>query len=1471
MNAVEKKTMKRRLLTGLWAFLLGSWSLTPVYASDTEVYARLIEIDSADAAPTLMMMMDTSNFMNYCMTDANTTGSTCADPDQSRIAVLRRAMRKALYGNHDPAQGDIIKPAPGFLRLGYSRFMPSANDGGWVRYPAMKLDDLASAAAATTGFTNQVIDKRVEASANDAVCTMLAGLCTATNTTPGTAVLGKSNPTIAVRFTAIRIPKGATIDSATLSFTSASGSQSPDIFVAADDSDDSPDFSASGIQARTWTSESASLSGYSVSVKAQLQAIVDRAGWCGGNSISLRVRSDTSNKTRTVYLFDGTGSTTAEVAKRPRLQVTWSLTDTTKLQNSCNRVALDTVSLVDSVYDDIEWVDGSSAVTARNNTLKPAAIYSSKNNMVAARFKSLQIDKGANVVEYAYLFSTLSNGDADAVVPTIKVTGIKQPSVPKFCNNTATPVTCTVPDTSSMTTATSTFQMDHLLDASSNPIKSGVNFVADVTNQVKEIVAQGTWAKGNSMAFVMQNNGNTGTSQRGISAADEGLSKSMVLHVRGQVTVTDLTKLPKTVRQDIYEDINTQMIATGGTPIADGYQETARYILGSFWKTANHPKTGPTDTVLNVAGTNVTFKAPDLRTINGDYYKSTLDRTGKSCSATYIFAMSDGDPANASNVTTNSEDLLQTAQPQDKTLQKCGDGVTFSTSLNSTVKANYQCMGSVAKWLYKKDVRDPTKVSDYKPVIRTNTVLFNGQPDAQISAGLNTIAQAGGGKFYTATDEDEMLNALLDTLRSVIEKTGSITAPGVAVNQFNRLTHLDQLYYAVFDPDQGNAHWRGNVKRYRLNFTDTDAQIVDKNNNPAIDSDTFFSDEAWSFWSPEKDGKTTTKGGMASKLPAPASRNLYTYLSSPYSSNMSLTKVSIADASVVSSAKALMGLGTDNATKNVLNWLLGYDINVQDPASSSAAPTVNTNLVSLTGVSGRTYVGGVLHSQPILVNFGYDTSYTADQAATNADLQKNYLFFSTMEGELHAVDVKSTSGAELWSFIPKEVVAVADDMALNAPRDLPLFGLDLTWTALRVDGNKDLQITGAGNSGDDDKVWIYGGMRMGGRNYYALNVTNMSAPKLKWVIEGGSAGAFAKMGQTWSRPVIGDVKINGVVKTVLFFAGGYDTKHEQAGYTAANASDTYGNQIYVVDPDTGSVIFWASGSGSGANLESADMKYSIPSEVKTFDANKDGLVDAVYVGDLGGQMLRLDINNATTTNAGLGKRVKVLATIGQDVTADTTNQRRFYEAPSVAVMQDPATQQNFVGVVLGTGYRSHPLDETTQDAFYFFRDNDVLRADLMTATDLQTTITPSDLAVAAPSVATGVNMTGKRGWMMNFPDSGEKSLAAPILLFGEAFFTSYVPRQALATSKCSPVIGVTKLWRMSAWDASVIKDLNGDGVIDENDRYKDNLVEGLGGAPQLLVGQDGKNAIIAGTGVERNQDLSNANMRRTRWYEKSKR
>ena len=81
--------------------------------------------------------------------------------------------------------------------------------------------------------------------------------------------------------------------------------------------------------------------------------------------------------------------------------------------------------------------------------------------------------------------------------------------------------------------------------------------------------------------------------------------------------------------------------------------------------------------------------------------------------------------------------------------------------------------------------------------------------------------------------------------------------------------------------------------------------------------------------------------------------------------------------------------------------------------------------------------------------------------------------------------------------------------------------------------------------------------------------------------------------------------------------------------TADNGGNDYlGNAIYIVDPMDGRKILSISVKGSGAVITVSQMNFSFPSDIVFNDSDYDGLTDRLYVGDLGGQMWRVDLAEA---------------------------------------------------------------------------------------------------------------------------------------------------------------------------------------------------------------------------------------------------
>ena len=139
----------------------------------------------------------------------------------------------------------------------------------------------------------------------------------------------------------------------------------------------------------------------------------------------------------------------------------------------------------------------------------------------------------------------------------------------------------------------------------------------------------------------------------------------------------------------------------------------------------------------------------------------------------------------------------------------------------------------------------------------------------------------------------------------------------------------------------------------------------------------------------------------------------------------------------------------------------------------------------------------------------------------------------------------AANGAEDWAFFPKELTKVFKARKDDLLGGNKVWGVDAPVVSYRFDANQD----GSIKATDGDKMYIFFGLRRGGRAMYAMDVTDPANPTFLWRISNATAG-FSELGQTWSVPVVttvpGYVNASGVRLPVLIFGGGYDSVYDKA-------------------------------------------------------------------------------------------------------------------------------------------------------------------------------------------------------------------------------------------------------------------------------------------------------------------------------------
>ena len=711
---------------------------------------------------------------------------------------------------------------------------------------------------------------------------------------------------------------------------------------------------------------------------------------------------------------------------------------------------------------------------------------------------------------------------------------------------------------------------------------------------------------------------------------------------------------------------------------------------------------------------------------------------------------------------------------------------TLDGRIGCTDTGNGACLIDVGEYLSKVDINP---VLNGRQSVVTHTIAFT-----QSLPILEETAQLSGGEYLLANDTDSLIVALTELVSQVSEKAISYTAPAVSVNTFNRTRNLNDVYLTMFGA-RGNAHWPGNLKAYRIEG----GKIVDALGADAVDPGTgFFYPTARSYWTAagQADGNDVLLGGAANQLPDPSNRRLFT--DNGFDNDLSGASNAISTGNIAMYSDADFGITSGNPIMaDVINWMRGEDVQDID-----ADPTTTV----------RYAMGDPLHSRPAAVVYGGTVQNPV-----------SVVYTATNDGYLHAVD--ATTGQELWSYVPKELLPRMATLFEDPTMAYKMYGIDGDIIPVLRDVDGDGQIEAV----DGDFALILFGLRRGGSSYRMLDVTDKNNPVLVWerVLDEG--------GQSWSAPVITRMEVSGATqnafKAVAVLGGGYDGVNDTAAYNPA--ADGVGAGVHVLDLLTGATIWRAGHSSTSADLQLDKMTRAIPTRLKVIDINGDGFADRMYGSDMGGQIWRFDIANgnpAASVVAG-----GVIARFGAEGinNPNAEETRRFYNSPDVAMFNDVRQNRRFISVSIGSGYRAHPLDQSATDRFYSLRDPDIFNSLSQTDYDNYVPLTESDLVDVSGQVDVTIMETDS-GWMLTLPDN-QMVLADSVTFNDEVFFVSFSP-DTTGAAACNVGQGTNYLWRISILNGDpILEDIGNVPVGGEDDARRTELAQGgIAPSPQFL-------------------------------------
>ncbi len=426
------------------------------------------------------------------------------------------------------------------------------------------------------------------------------------------------------------------------------------------------------------------------------------------------------------------------------------------------------------------------------------------------------------------------------------------------------------------------------------------------------------------------------------------------------------------------------------------------------------------------------------------------------------------------------------------------------------------------------------------------------------------------------------------------------------------------------------------------------------------------------------------------------------------------------------------------------------------------------------------------------------------------------------------------TGRELFAFVPAAQMPLVKELSET---------LQLT-TQYGIDGSPrvadvfiDPQLDASGDPTCLQREWrtvVLGTYREGGSGLFALDVTQpdlidtgnnvpdalagspkyvpscidgatgcgpVPFPSLLWEFqdtsdEDGVGGA--DLAESWSRPVVARIKVcEGACdqanepedRFVAIFGGGLPEA------PVNNAADDSGNWIYMVDMETGRIVYKRGGDGYIVGAVAAD--------VTLVDGNVNGLVDAYYFGTTAGFVYKLDLGEGPfelgvdgriqdpTLEPGRYDPFQVFSTGGRPIQLE------------ISAVYVPKLRRN--ALLFGTGNRWNLWEFNGQTArFYAIVDTgwsdldrdgmiDSLAAVCSTCTQPLTelsieSIDPDstfDINNPGPSYLFAPSTAGKLpGWF--FPiGADQKLITEPFSLSGVTFFSFYDPVASEAAGVCA--------------------------------------------------------------------------------------
>ncbi len=862
----------------------------------------------------------------------------------------------------------------------------------------------------------------------------------------------------------------------------------------------------------------------------------------------------------------------------------------------------------------------------------------------------------------------------------------------------------------------------------------------------------------------------------------------------------------------------TASLPTAGTStpvVVAGPSVTSNVVTGSVVASTGPTAGTPTETVVTSGGTSDT-----LADAAAYYYNTALRST----------ALGNCTPSTAKNDLCVGGPAPTTDDPatwQHMTTFTVGLGVRGNMVYSNRypLDAENKVASDYTDVYYGNNATSSTTCTWRDALTTAGTACNWPVPVADSASAVDDLWHAainGHGKYYSATDPNELANGLTQTLKFIVDQPKPGTAASAATTN-PKVTENNNYQFSSFFL---SVEWSGDLIRQTKDLTTGKPPVFDLMKRDPVTFDWSARDQldAQTYTNRKIYFKGTTGLSLFDWSNVTAA-GVQSYFTTPHISTAppaypnqltGLTQFCASGSVCISTtAQSNTTVASGGAAGEALvNFLRGDRSNEEGTAPDNSK-----------FYRRRTHVlGDIVSAQPQYSgapkwNFS-DSGYAAYKSAKASRLP--LVFAAANDGMLHAFN--ANTGVEVWAYIPTLVLPRLYTLADKHYSDKHQYFVEGTPQVADFCPNAPLSTC----SSSEWKTIIVGGLNGGGTGYYALDITDPNNPALLWEF------AHDNMGYTFGNPQV--TKMDDGTWVVLVTSG-YNNCPKLATTAQKDcAKNTTGDgqgYLYVLKAGTGEVL---------STIATAVGSMTAPSGLGKIVAHEDAtnVSRRVYGGDLNGNVWRFSIGSG-------GYTAHKLATL-----QDSSN------VPQPIMDKPQVTTVNSLPVVyVGTGryLSTGDVGGAPKQSFYAIKDplNSTFYGSPRTSTNFirKTAIDGTcpdgtDIAVCSPgdrvrtltqSVGLATDsLTNMDGWIVDFPaGAGELAFTDPKLVLGTITFTTSIPSALTSTDVCrsnaSPTEGTSFLYMLDY--------LTGGTVGNSNGVAGTSLGQGIATSPQYSQLQDG--------------------------------